>query len=460
MREYKYRMGRFAFYDRTCLQAYLEKQAAKGWLLDQIHTPIWRFRRIEPKKVHFSVTCFPGAVEYDPLPNHKQNLYQEFCAHAGWQLAASSAQVQIFYNEQEDPIPIETDPVVELENIHKAMKKGLLPIAAFLLVLCIFMLVTQLRSMNEALILTLGNDLLLAIPVFLLAMAVLMAAELVGYFLWYRRAVQYAHQTGEWPPTHSGVPGMLVFGLLMLLLLAAVWRSGGMDAVVVVIAMFVGFELLYLLVQAFRRFLLRKEVSAPANLAISLIAAVVLFAAVGNIGGSLASRAIDAIFPEKEQPKQFIYNNMRLELYDAEIPMTMADLGAALEAPMELAATYESVLLTRTVCMEGTIEEQFQEALFYNVIDVKYDWLMEPVLEDLLDPEEIYNQRMVFGWFFHSLQRIDPAPWSADDAWKGLDAGGQPLAVYLLRYGNRIVTVSLDEEMTAEQMQTVGEIFG
>lgn len=459
MREHRYRLGRFAFYDRARMEAYLERQAAKGWLLDQIHAPIWRFRRIEPKKVHFSITYFPGAVEFDPLPNHRQGLYQEFCAHAGWQLAASSAQLQIFYNEQEDPVPIETDPVVELENIHKAMKKRVLPIGAFLLGLCIFMLITQLRSMDEELIITLGNDLLLAIPVFLLAMAVLIAAELAGYFRWYHRALKYARQSGELLPTGSGIAGMLVFWVLMLFLLAAVWRSGGMDAVVIVLATFAGYELLYLIVQAFRTFLLRKEVSYSVNLAATLVAAVVLFATVGNIGTILATHAIDAIFPQKEEPKLFIYNNMRLELYDADIPMTMTDLGMTLETPMELATTYESVLLSRTVCMEGTMEERFEEALFYNVIDVKYDWLMEPVLEDLNDPEKIYNQRMVFGWFFYSLQVMEPAPWGADEAWQGLDSDGQPLAVYLLRYGNRIVALSLDEELTAAQMEKVGEIF-
>ena len=41
-----------------------------------------------------------------------------FFDHTGWQLACTSAQLQIFYNERENPIPIETDPELELQAIH------------------------------------------------------------------------------------------------------------------------------------------------------------------------------------------------------------------------------------------------------------------------------------------------------------------------------------------------------
>lgn len=35
--------------------------------------------------------------------------------------------MQIFYNEQKDPVPIETDPVIQVETVRAAMKKGMLP---------------------------------------------------------------------------------------------------------------------------------------------------------------------------------------------------------------------------------------------------------------------------------------------------------------------------------------------
>ena len=51
----------FSFYDRTGIENYLEKQAENGWMLDKITALGWQFKRMEPKKVHFSVVYFTKA---------------------------------------------------------------------------------------------------------------------------------------------------------------------------------------------------------------------------------------------------------------------------------------------------------------------------------------------------------------------------------------------------------------
>ncbi|MBR4036702.1 MAG: hypothetical protein IKJ05_08270 [Oscillospiraceae bacterium] len=35
--------------------------------------------------------------------------------------------MQIFYNENENPVPLETDPMVQVNTIHSAMKKNFIP---------------------------------------------------------------------------------------------------------------------------------------------------------------------------------------------------------------------------------------------------------------------------------------------------------------------------------------------
>ena len=49
----------------------------------------------------------------------------------------TTAQMQVFYNEAEDPVPIETDSLIELENIHESAKKSFLPSYYLLLAVCI-----------------------------------------------------------------------------------------------------------------------------------------------------------------------------------------------------------------------------------------------------------------------------------------------------------------------------------
>ena len=127
MKDTKRKTMPFTFYDRTGIERKLETQAAKGWLLEKCSAAGWIYRRIEPSKIHFSVVYFPAADIFDPHPSDKQQRFQEFCEHTGWELIASNAQMQIFCNRRENPIPIETDPVIEVENIHKSVKKTMFP---------------------------------------------------------------------------------------------------------------------------------------------------------------------------------------------------------------------------------------------------------------------------------------------------------------------------------------------
>ena len=117
MRETKRRIPQFAFYDKTGIQTYLEKQAEQGWMLQKISFG-WVFRRIEPGKLHFFVTYFPGKSVFEPDGSEKQKRFREFCEHTGWKLAATNEQMQIFYNEAKDPVPIETDAVMEVTKIQ------------------------------------------------------------------------------------------------------------------------------------------------------------------------------------------------------------------------------------------------------------------------------------------------------------------------------------------------------
>ena len=45
MRQTKHSFQVFSFYDRSGMEAYLEKQSEKGWLLEEIGALCWRFRR-------------------------------------------------------------------------------------------------------------------------------------------------------------------------------------------------------------------------------------------------------------------------------------------------------------------------------------------------------------------------------------------------------------------------------
>lgn len=140
MSETKVRLEGFAFYDYSGIQAHLENMAAKGWLLEQMGTYLWRYRRIEPGKLHFTVTYLPKISRFDPEDTEGQLQMEEYCTKDGWKLAARNGQMQIFYHEGENPVPIETDPVTQVETIRRAMRRNLLPIYAMQVLLSILQL--------------------------------------------------------------------------------------------------------------------------------------------------------------------------------------------------------------------------------------------------------------------------------------------------------------------------------
>ena len=140
MKDLKRRMELYSLYDRSGMEEHLAQMAEQGWLLEKIGAYLWTYRRIEPKRLTFSVCYFPKASQFDPAPSEEQETFYDFCAHTGWVLAAANAQLQVFYNERPHPVPIETDPVAEVEAFRKDMKKRFLPLCAILLGLGLFYL--------------------------------------------------------------------------------------------------------------------------------------------------------------------------------------------------------------------------------------------------------------------------------------------------------------------------------
>ena len=106
MRDTKRRFEMVSLFDHTHMEKHLTDMAARGWLVEKIGHTGWVYRRIEPADLTFAVTYFPDASDFDPAPTEEQETFRDFCAHTGWEFAASSAQMQIFYNRRPDPVPI------------------------------------------------------------------------------------------------------------------------------------------------------------------------------------------------------------------------------------------------------------------------------------------------------------------------------------------------------------------
>ena len=220
MKPNKRRLEYISFYNHTGLEAHFTKMAKKGWLIESISNFYWTYRKIKPKDLHFCVTYYPRASDFDPGPSEEQQTFHDFCAHTGWQLTCTWHQMQVFYNEKEDPIPLETDPVLEVETLHKACKKNFLPSYFILLALGLLMGAYFVARIFADPIGLLSDPSHLMTGTAYVCMAVISITELLSYFLWYAKAKRAA-RNGTFVDTPSTAAFQKVIVVIVIAAFAA-----------------------------------------------------------------------------------------------------------------------------------------------------------------------------------------------------------------------------------------------
>lgn len=127
MKDTKYILNDNTLYDYHRIQEKLTRMAAEGWHLEKFTNLFWKFRRGEPKEVRYEITYSAAASAYNSRPTEAEVELADLCAQAGWTLAASYAQVQIYRNEDPNATPLETDEVQKFENLRRNMIKHFIP---------------------------------------------------------------------------------------------------------------------------------------------------------------------------------------------------------------------------------------------------------------------------------------------------------------------------------------------
>ena len=203
MKDKKRVLSKYSFYDRTHIQQYLEDMASKGWMLEKITSFYWQFKAIEPQTLHFSINYFPPASEFDAEPSEQLLTIRDYCAHAGWEFVTASAQMQIYCNAQENPTPIETDALVEVETIHKAMKKNFLPSQIVLLILGILQMILHVNMFRINPIGYFTNASNFVATFCWLVVIAMCSLEVFGYLRWYKKARHAAEVDGTCFPAET-----------------------------------------------------------------------------------------------------------------------------------------------------------------------------------------------------------------------------------------------------------------
>lgn len=448
MRDTTRRLEFFSFYDHTGIEAHLERMAERGWLLDKIGSFTWHYRRIEPRKLTFSVCYFPKASQFDPGPSEEQQTFYDFCAHTGWTLAAASAQMQIFYNERENPVPIDTDPVLEVEAIHQSAKKGFLLSQGLLLAVAALNFGLLLLRQRADPVATLSSPLDLFAGVCWLMILLLIGMDFAAYFTWRRRALRAAER-GEFLATRSHP--LLQKLVLMVMLVGFAWtmsflRGGLLPAMAAALLCTVG--TVFAAIQI-RELLRRKKVPAGTNRATTAAACVVLALLLAALIPALVVTLDGGGAGDSGEPPLSLLELMGRGpadgQYGQETYFSQSPLLAVLTA-------------NQSFWPEGTDTFRY---LDYTVTEAKVPSLYGICKNQLLGENDTRGTGQFLVKYYVP---IDPAPWGAQEAYQfhmeDEDFGVRDIDLYLLCYENRIVKLDPNWELTAAQMSIVGEKLG
>ena len=453
----------YSFYDRSGISRHLEEMATKGWMLESLGTYSWRYRRTDPKRLHFSVTYFPTASQFDPGPSADLTTFREFCAEAGWELVADSAQVQIFCNEQDRPVPIETDPAAEFANISRSMKRG--PLASYvgLLVLCIFEILFGIWQILEDPIDTLSSSASLSASFGWFPLLFLVTIELIRFCRWLKKAKAAAEDSLPLPELRSAkglsLLVLVVTGVQLLwMLFSAFQTSRRMLAVMLVVLAY--FFLLFCLANWIKNSIKKLKFNRWINMAITI--GVILLLTFTMMSGLMALifRLNGNLLEDHPPVETYEYGNMTWDVYADPLPLTVQDLAETngggwstrlVENSSPLLTHIEASQRSRLDAPKDTPD------LEYEIVIVHVPALYNLCKNDFINWLERDNDQLPREYWDEYLP-VDSAPWGASEAYQRYGSG-EPINQFLICWPDRIAEIDFDWnwEITPEMISTAAK---
>lgn len=198
MKETKRRMELFSLYDHTNIEKHLEKMALKGWIIEDIGSYFWKYQKTEPQKLRFSVVYYPKTVNEGTVVSADRQHFIDMCTSGGWEYVINKEQMHIFCTKNENTPPIETDPEIQIECIHKFAKNDIVNNNLFIIGCCIFLIIFWGYQMWKEPIKIITDEFAkFWFAPFFIAFSIY---NIISYLLWYKKAKTTA-ENGEFAET-------------------------------------------------------------------------------------------------------------------------------------------------------------------------------------------------------------------------------------------------------------------
>ncbi len=439
----------FAYYDRTAMQEYFEQKALEGWrLCKKEKFSNWVFERIEPKKLHYAITYLPQFSNEDSfLLSENKKEYLDFCAEQGWQFACVHKNMVIFYNEEEDPVPLETDPEVELAAIHKSMMKNIVAKSSIVFVSMVAVIAFLVMNFNNDPIKFFFNlgERFSILALFISIFITFNLTELVSYYHWRKKAVAAA-SLGSFTKTEFSTKLLTAFQVIItvmyvvFVLFVTIISGNDMGLWLIGISIILIFTVI-ITKNAEEKIQGKKRKVLIIGGALLLIAMVVAGYFVKYYYDDYDSSHIETYTFDSD------YTGY---VYKDDIPLKIEDMGLDVDPNQysyELTDRKSAVVVITEASQSARMDVKNYYALphlNYTVYEIKWQFLLERSFEIMLKDD----------WPYRTCRQIDETLWKAEKAYE------KGIYYYLLCYDDKIVEIELSWEITPEQAAIVAEKLG
>ena len=452
MKEMKRCFCNFSFYDQQAIQEKLEEMAESGWMLEKTGF-MWTYKRIEPKKLRFSVTYFPSASDFDPSPTEGELTKIDFCRQDGWNLVTTWGVMQIFYNEDLDAVPIETEPVMQIENICRSMKKNVLLPQAVLSGMLLWNVVIRLSQWRRDPVGELSDPFSIYSVLMFSILTLACLYEIGFYFCWSRKAKAAAQNDGVFLPVRSKpIASWILMAVSALLLILSYTALRGLLGFVILWLCMVPF--IIVIGNLLKNMLKKRGVSRNVNRIVSVCAVVLLtFLMLGLMTAAIIQGRMRFDSGKNVVDTYELYGRTR-EIYNDPLPLEIEELADVNARWSKEADHQETLLLSSTEYRQYAVpadgnDNVDERKLEYTVTEVKQDFLYDFIKRAVLNSrqDEIHDDFV----FTDHYEPIDASVWNADDAYQ-LHWSESVLNTYLIFWGNHIVEIKFYWEPTPEQI--------
>lgn len=450
MRNTNYRAETFSPFDLQGTEEHLSAMAAQGWRLESIGRFFWRYRRAEPAGVHYAVACPPAAGESGDLG--ERLYFEELCAAAGWKKVTDWAALQIYANEAENPIPLETDEAIRLESVHQSMRRTYLRTCWNNLIYDLLLFLFWLSNLWTRLHTMLLSNFILGVPLVCLLMAAVNALSIAGYVSWYRRSLRSAEEGGGLaavPRSYRIVNRLpaVILVLLFLIPLPLEFLTRNAESGFILMVGVITSVLSAALAWGANRFLEKRGCDGYTRAAAMVLGLLALLAVSSALADGLnLSERVRRSAPEAPS---YTWDGQEWDLEPQALPLTLEDLtGLPWDHVRRTVRTQGRTLFASEMTYTETAARGngTRAGLYYVITDVPNDRLCRAVLNDIQN-----------GPSFLQYRPEDPGPWGAEEACRLEYPDGGTTGEWLVQWPGRVAAFRTEGlDLTPEQKAVVG----